>query len=226
MTGETGVLIIDSHRSELRRLSTSLRKAGFETIEAEECVRGLSHFLNARPEIVIIDLGPEESAWPTVSRIRRLSDVPILVIASEATNENISRAFDLGVDGFLTRPFDPRDLVARIHAIQSHSARQKKDWVYERNGLKVDFRSCEVFVDGRLVALTGTEFRLLTYLIERRGWVVSHDQILNNVWGSDYLGEKDQVKLYIWYLRRKIEADPSQPRTILTRRGLGYTFVA
>jgi two-component system KDP operon response regulator KdpE len=130
------------------------------------------------------------------------------------------------VDGFLTRPFEPDDLVHRLSAIQSRNGHDEKRWVYQRNGLTVDFRSCEVFVDGQSVQLTGTEYRLLTYLIERRGWVVSHDQILNHVWGSDYLGEKDQVKLYIWYLRRKIEADPKQPKNIVTKRGLGYTFVA
>ncbi len=227
MTGDTGVLIIDSHRSELRRLSVALRRTGFEPTEAHAYAHGLSVFLNSRPYAVVIDVDDAGSdGWRTISRIRRLSDIPVLVITSEATNDNISKAFELDVDGFLTRPFDPEEIAGRIRAIQNRGEDDRKQWIYERDGLRVDFRSCEVFVDGRPVALTGTEFRLLTYLIERRGWVVSHDQILSHVWGSDYLGEKDQVKLYIWYLRRKIEADPKQPRTILTRRGLGYTFVA
>jgi two-component system KDP operon response regulator KdpE len=100
----------------------------------------------------------------------------------------------------------------------------EKKWVYQRNGLTVDLRSCEVFVHGEEVQLTGTEYKLLTYLIDRRGWVLSQDQILSHVWGSDYVGEKSQVKLYIWYLRQKLENDPRNPQMIVTRRGLGYTF--
>lgn len=227
MIGGTRVLLINSNREEMARLSTFLRRNGIETFETDDGVSGLREFFNVHPDIVVVDLGVlEMSGWQVISRIRELSDTPVLVIASEATNENVSKAFDLDVDGFLTRPFDPAELLSRLDAIQNRGDRDDKRWVYQRNGITVDFRSCEVFVDGQPVALTGTEYRLLTYLIERRGWVVSHDQILSHVWGSDYLGEKDQVKLYIWYLRRKIEADPSRPKTIVTRRGLGYTFVA
>lgn len=227
MISGTMVLLIDSNRAELDRLSTYLRRKGIETFEAEDGLSGLREFFNVHPDMVVVDLGVGEmSGWQVVTRIRELSDIPVVVVAGQATNEHVSKAFELNVDGFLTRPFEPTDLFARLNAIQSRNDSDEKRWVYQRNGLTVDFRSCEVFVHGQPVQLTGTEYRLLTYLIERRGWVVSHDQILNHVWGSDYVGEKDQVKLYIWYLRRKIEEDPRQPRNIVTRRGLGYTFVA
>lgn len=227
MISGTMVLLIDSDSEELGRLSSHLRHNGIEMFEASNGLSGLREFFNVHPDIVVVDLDVTEmTGWQVIGRIRELSDVPVVVIASQATNEHVSKAFQLGVDGFLARPFDPGDLLARLNAIQNRGAdADEKRWVYQRNGLTVDLRSCEVFVHGESVSLTGTEYRLLTYLIERRGWVVSHDQILNSVWGADYLGERDQVKLYVWYLRRKIENDPRKPKMIVTKRGLGYTFV-
>jgi two-component system KDP operon response regulator KdpE len=227
MIGGTMVLLIDSDGKELAALGTHLRRNRVEVFQASDGLSGLREFFNVHPDIVVVDLNVEEmNGWDVVGRIRELSDTPIVVIASEATNDNVSKAFQLGVDGFLTRPFDPKELLSRLTAIQNRGAdSDEKRWVYQRNGLTVDLRSCEVFVHGEPVSLTGTEYRLLTYLIERRGWVLSHDQILTHVWGSDYLGERDQVKLYIWYLRRKLESDPREPKMIVTKRGLGYTFV-
>jgi two-component system KDP operon response regulator KdpE len=221
------VLQIDSDSQGLSKLSSYLRSNGMQVSEAGDGLSGLREFFNVHPDIVVIDLDVGEMpAWQVISRIRELADTPVVVIASEATNEQVSKAFQLGVDGFLTRPFQPRELLERLTAIQNRSAGANDNrWVYKRNGLTVDLRSCEVFVRGERVSLTGTEYRLLAYLIEHRGWVLSHDQILTHVWGSDYLGERYQVKLYIWYLRRKIENDPKNPNLIVTKRGLGYTFV-
>jgi two-component system KDP operon response regulator KdpE len=165
--------------------------------------------------------------WNVITRIRELSDTPIIVTGADATQEEMTRAFDLGAEGFLARPFAYKELLMRLNALANRAPEGVDDnkWVYKRNGLTVDLRSCEVFVHGNLVSLTGTEYRLLTYLIERRGWVLSHEQILSHVWGTDYIGEKDQVKLYVWYLRQKIENQPKEPKMIVTKRGLGYTFV-
>lgn len=227
MIGVTTVLLIDSNDDEIAELGSSLRSCGMEFAGAPDGRSGLREFFNVRPDAVIVDLGVEGMAgWQLIARIRELSDTPIIAIAAEATNEHLSRALQFGVQGLLTRPFDPEQIVARIESFRGrHSSRDDQRWVYRRNGLKVDLRSCEVSVHGEPITLTGTEYRLLKYLIERRGWVLSHDQILAHVWGSDYMGERDQVKLYIWYLRRKIENDPKDPKMIVTRRGLGYTFV-
>lgn len=221
------VLLIDSDRAHLKAASDYLQTEGYETIEAVDGLTGLREFFNAHPDVVVVDLNLREmDGWKVINRIRELSDTPIVVTAQEATNNHVSRAFDLGVDGFLAKPFEHRDLLIRLNAIQSRGIENEdKRWVYKRNGLTVDLRSCEVFVHGNHVSLTGTEYRLLTYLIERRGWVLSHDQILSHVWGADYLGDKDQVKLYVWYLRQKIENEPKTPKMIVTKRGLGYTFV-
>jgi two-component system KDP operon response regulator KdpE len=227
MISGSSVLFIDGDREESRALAAALQAHKVRVLQADDAPGGLRLFLKNNPDFVVVDLEVKRTGgWQIVQRVRELADTSVIVIASHASNEHVSRAFDLRVDGFLVRPFEPADLLARLVSIQARGNRDDERWVYRRDGISVDFRSCEVKVDGRPVYLTSTEYRLLTYLIQRRGWVVSHDQILNHVWGSDYPGDKDQVKLYIWYLRRKIEADPRRPTTILTRRGLGYTFVA
>jgi two-component system KDP operon response regulator KdpE len=228
MISGTTILFIDSERNERETLSAYLRMNNFEILEADDGLSGLREFFNVHPDVVIVDLAiGQMSAWHLITRIRELSETPIVAMASEATNEHFGRAFQLGVAGFLARPFQPAELLACLNTIQSRAPNgdKKKGWVYQRNGLTVDLRSCEVMINGNPVSLTGTEYRLLAYMIERRGWVVSHEQILNRVWGVNYLGDKDQVKLYVWYLRRKIEENPSKPRMIVTKRGLGYTFI-
>jgi len=228
MLGRTLILIIDSDPDARARISDLLSANGYDTTEADNGLTGLRQFFNLHPDVVIVDLEVSEmSGWTVIKRIRELSDTPIMVTSSEATNEDVSRTLELDVDAFLARPFEGRDLIERLSAIQNKASDSDEGrWVYQRNGLTVDLRSCDVFVHGSPVQLTGTEYRLLTYLIDRRGWVLSHDQILSHVWGSDYAGDRNQVKLYVSYLRKKIENDPRRPEMILTKRGLGYSFAA
>ena len=226
MLGRTLVLIIDSDPSGRARTSELLSACAYDTAEAEDGLTGLRQFFNLHPDIVIVDLDLSEmSGWTVIERISELSDTPVVVTAAEATNEDVSRSLELNVEAFLAKPYEERDLTERLSAIQHRTADLDPGrWVYQRNGLTVDLRSCDVSVHGEPVKLTGTEYKLLTYFIDRRGWVLSHDQILTHVWGSDYVGHRDQVKLYVWYLRQKIENDPGKPEMILTKRGLGYSF--
>jgi len=226
MLGRTLVLIIDSDPDARARISDLLSASAYDTAEAYDGLTGLRQFFNLHPDIVIVDLEVSEmSGWTVIKRIRELSDTPVVVTAFEATNEDVSRTLELNVDAFLAKPYEGHDLTERLNAIQNRASESDEGrWVYQRNGLTVDLRSCDVFVHGNPVQLTGTEYKLLTYLIDRRGWVLSHDQILSHVWGSDYAGDRNQVKLYVSYLRKKIENDPRRPEMILTRRGLGYSF--
>jgi two-component system KDP operon response regulator KdpE len=226
MLGRTLVLIIDSDPGARAQTSELLSACAYDTAEAEDGLTGLRRFFNLHPDIVIVDLDINEmSGWTVVKRISELSDTPVVVTAAEATNEDVSRSLELNVDAFLAKPYEERDLTERLSAIQHRTAASDEGrWVYHRNGLTVDLRSCDVSVHGEPVELTGTEYKLLTYFIDRRGWVLSHDQILTHVWGSDYVGHRNQVKLYVWYLRQKIENDPGKPEMILTKRGLGYSF--
>ncbi len=226
MLGRTLVLIIDSDPEARARTSDLLSASAYDTAEADDGLTGLRQFFNLHPDIVIVDLDVGEmSGWTVIKRIRELSDTPVVITASEATNEDISRSLELDIDAFLAKPYADDELTGRLNSIQSAASEsEERRWVYQRNGLTVDLRSCEVFVHGEPVQLTGTEYKLLTYLIDRRGWVLSHDQILSHVWGSDYAGDRNQVKLYVWYLRKKLENDPQNPEMILTKRGLGYSF--
>lgn len=227
MINRSVVLLIDNNTDEVAAISPHLTSQGFEPIAESDATNGLRRFFHAHPDFVVVDLDvPGANSWQLIDRMRELSETPIVVIADQASNDHVSRAFQLGVSGFLARPFEVSELAARLKGIQSSRTEgDDRRWLYQRNGLVVDFRSCEVSVRGRPVSLTGTEFRLLSFLIEHRGWVLSRERILNHVWGVDYVGETDQVKLYIWYLRRKLERDPKHPEMIVTKRGLGYSFV-
>lgn len=220
-------LIIESHPAELARLSQGLEAAGYDTEAAEDGLAGLRQFFNSHPDVVVLSLDVAElPGWELVERVRTLASTPIVVTSSEATVGSLQRGFDLQVDAFLVRPFAIEELVMRLNAVRERKTGEngRRGWLFQRHGLTINWRSCEVCVHGKPVDLTSTEFKLLTYLVQRKGWVLSHNQILSEVWGPEYMGEKDRVKLYVWYLRQKIEEEPSHPKLILTKRGLGYTF--
>jgi two-component system KDP operon response regulator KdpE len=222
------VLVIESDPSELARTALAIEAAGYDTVLAEDGRAGLREYFDSHPDIVVVSLSVTGvSGWDVIERVRSLSSAPIIITSSEATVAVLQRGFDLQVDAFVMKPYDVEDLIARLAAVRARKLgdSDSRGWLYEHNGLSINWRSCEVSVHGQHVALTSTEFKLLAYLVQRRGWVLSHDQILSEVWGPEYKGEKDRVKLYVWYLRRKIEDDASRPRMILTKRGLGYTFV-
>lgn len=220
-------LIIEGEPAELARLSQGLEAAGYDTQPAEDGPAGLRQFFDSRPDVVVLSLDATDlPGWGLVERIRTLASTPIVVTSSQATVGSLQRAFDLQVDAFLVKPYEIEELVTRLNAVRERKTGEsdRRGWLFQHNGLTINWRSCEVYVYGEAARLTSTEFKLLTYLVQRKGWVLSHDQILSEVWGPEYIGEKDRVKLYVWYLRQKIEEDPSHPKLILTKRGLGYTF--
>jgi len=227
MAAKVLVLIIEGDPARLAAVSQAVEAAGYDALQAGDGLAGLRQFFNSHPDVVIVSLDAAEvSGWDLVERIRALAGTPIIVTSGEASVDSLQRGFDLQVDAFLVEPFGVGDLVARLDAVRDRRLgdQGRRNWLYRHNGLTINWRSCEVFVHGKPVELTSTEFKLLTYLVQRRGWVLSHDQILGEVWGPEYVGERDRVKLYVWYLRQKVEEDPSHPRLILTKRGLGYTF--
>ena len=220
------VLVVESDHKQQLNVARIVEDAGYDALVCDDGGRGLVHFYRSRPDIVLVGLDSVGDAWQLVERIRDASNVPIFVCAERSTNDALYKCFDLRTDGFLLRPFTKDDLVRRFEAVAKRSSnRTQASPYYERNGLRIDWPSCTVSVGGQPVELTGTEFRLLKYLVEHKGWVLSHDQILSEVWGPEYRGERDRVKLYVWYLRRKIESDPCKPGLIVTKRGLGYSFV-
>ena len=222
------VLVIDNDPVHLASMVLWLQEAGYDCVAADDGLSGLRQFFDLHADMVVIDLDvPELPGWQVVERIREIVDTPIVVTTSEDNSASLRKGFDLDIDGFFVKPFKKSELLARLSTIRHKrfNGGSERRWLFQSNGLAIDWRSCEVFVRGEPVCLTGTEFKLLAYLVERRGWVLSHEQILSHVWGTDYVGDLNQVRLYIWYLRNKIEDDPGKPRLVVTKRGLGYVFM-
>lgn len=220
------VLTVDDDDKELDRLCALLLDGGYEPIPAEDLSSGLRSLYDHHPDAIVLgidDIG--SSHWSAIKRIREVCDTCIILITSGSTQSSLQKAFDLGLDGYLVKPVRPKQLLDRLAAAM-RKTNQPKDSVeiFRHENLIVDWKRFEVWIDGRSVHLSPIEFRLLAFLVENRGWVVSYNRILSKVWGPDHIGDHNNVKLYVWYLRRKLEPDPSHPRWILTRYGMGYMF--
>jgi len=160
--------------------------------------------------------------------IRENSSVPVIMLTAKGEEEDRIKGLELGADDYITKPFSPRELVSRVRAVLRRTEAAvgaSHDVIEVDDHLKIDFDRREVWLDGNLVQLRPTEYRLLYHLVQNAGWVLTHDQILAKVWGYEYRDEPHYVRLYINYLRKKIEKDPANPRYILTERGVGYRFV-
>jgi two-component system KDP operon response regulator KdpE len=171
---------------------------------------------------------PELDGFETLRLIREISTVPVIMLTAKGDEDDRVRGLELGADDYITKPFSPRELVSRARAVLRRTeapAAAVHEPIHVDERLKIDFDRREVWVDGRLVRLRPTEYRLLYHLVQNAGWVVPHDQLLAKVWGYEYRDETHYLRLYINYLRQKLEQDPPNPKYILTERGVGYRFV-
>jgi two-component system, OmpR family, KDP operon response regulator KdpE len=222
------ILVIDDDTGFLTQTHDWLQNAGYEVITAENGTAGLRRLFTGRPDLVLLDLSlPEMDGWEVCHRIRDMSDVPIIMLTNNGQKSDILKGFSLGADDLVNKPPDFPELIARMGAVLRRSTSIKRDdkpSTFHHPEMEVDWRSHEVYIRGKLVKLSPIEFKLLTCLIENRGWLVTHEELLRKVWGPDYISDKSFVKLYIRYLRQKIEKDPSRPQLILTERGIGYRF--
>jgi len=222
------ILIIDDDTDLLGLTETWLRQAGYEPFMARDGMEGIQKVYSTRPGLVLLDVNmPRMNGWEVCRRIRELCDIPVIMVTVNGQKADMLRGFELGVDDYVTKPFHFPELMARVGAVmqryRSVQVREEND-TYHSEDLEIDWPSRQIRVRGSQVSLTPTEFRLLSCLLENRGWVVTHEQLLRKVWGSNYFGDKSYVKLYIRYLRQKIESDPGNPRWILTERGVGYRY--
>ena len=158
-----------------------------------------------------------------------LSDlVPVIMLTAKSEEEDRIYGLELGADDYITKPFSPRELVSRIKAVLRRTENRspdEEDVIRVDDRLTLDFGKREIWLDGELVKLRPTEYRLLYHLVKNAGWVMTYDQILAKVWGYEYRDETHYVRLYVNYLRQKLEKDPANPKYILTERGVGYRFV-
>ncbi|OGO22503.1 MAG: hypothetical protein A2144_10695 [Chloroflexi bacterium RBG_16_50_9] len=222
------ILLVDDDVEFSKLTKTWLQNAGYEVLTAEDGVEGMRRVYSSRPSIVLLDaVIPKMDGWEVCRRIRDMSDIPVLMVTVKGHKDDRLKGFVLGADDYITKPVDFPELVARVQAVlrRTPSDAQNEEQSNFHNGeIEVEWRSRQVWVRGERVKLSPTEFRILACLIKNRGWIVTHEQLLEKVWGPNYIADKSFVKLYIRYLRQKIEANPRSPKLILTERGVGYHF--
>jgi DNA-binding response OmpR family regulator len=227
--GHPLVLVVDDEPRIIRFVRINLEMEGFRVIEASDGLQALGQVREKMPDLVLLDvMMPEMDGFETLRMIREISSVPVIMLTVRSSEEDKVRGLDLGADDYITKPFSPRELVSRARAVlrrfQTVTPGEAAVLVID-DYLSVDFNTAEVIVEGERVKLRPTEFRLLRHLIENAGWTVPHSTLLSKVWGYEYKDEVAYLRLYINYLRKKIEPDASNPRYILTERGMGYRFI-
>ena len=225
------VLVVAEKEREMRQFSLALRENGFDAFGVSNAGEALRAFYSFRPSLLVVDMDiPEFDGWEMCTRVRDLADTPIIVLSEQGDRDDLLRGYDVGVDGYMLKPVCSRDLVQRVFATMRRKATTNGDLQvpapFQCDSLAIDWSKNEVHVNGAKITLTPTEYKLLAYLVENKGRILTHEQVLSRVWGPEYVNDKSYVKLYIRYLREKIEDDPSSPRLIVTERGFGYRFVA
>ncbi len=228
-TGPRLVLVVDDEPRMIRFIRMNLELEGYHVVEAGNGIEALDQVRKHMPDLVVMDIMmPKMDGFETLDLLREISTVPVILLTVKGEEEDRIRGLELGADDYVTKPFSPRELVSRVNAVL-----RRADWPSPPprtildidNRLSVDFNRHQVIVDGDRIDLRPTEYRLLTHLIQNAGWVVPHETLLAKVWGYEYRDETHYLRLYINYLRKKIEEDPSKPKYILTERGVGYRFV-
>lgn len=222
------ILFIDDDIHLLKVVELSLREEGYEVVTARDGMQGLRAAFSARPDLVLLDvMMPDMDGWETLTRLRGVSDIPIIMLTAKDEQADIVKGLHLGADDYIVKPFGTEELTARIGAALRRArlpATSRQTAAYADDYLTVDLVKRRVTVAGEPVNLTPTEFRLLTCLVRYAGRVVPHKVLLTEVWGPEYVDDTQYLKLYIRYLREKIEKDPSNPEYILTEWGAGYYF--
>jgi two-component system KDP operon response regulator KdpE len=223
------VLVVDDEPRMIRFIRMNLELEGYHVVEASNGIEALDQVRKHLPDLVIMDvMMPKMDGFETLSLLREISTVPVILLTVKSEEEDRIHGLELGADDYITKPFSPRELISRVNAVL-----RRADWpaptprtvLHIDDRLSVDFNRHQVIVAGERIDLRPTEYRLLNHLIQNAGWVVPHETLLAKVWGYEYRDETHYLRLYINYLRKKIEEDPSNPHYILTERGVGYRFV-
>jgi two-component system KDP operon response regulator KdpE len=224
------VLIVDDEAPIRSFLGASLVSAGYEVDEAATGAQALKRAAARPPELVILDLGlPDIDGQQVLKELREWLAAPIIILSARDQEQQKIHALDNGADDYLTKPFSTGELLARIRAALRHVGRAASGSVaevFEADGLKVDLAERRIVVRGEVVHLTPIEFKLLAALVHNRGKVLTHRQLLKEVWGPQQVDETHYLRVFMASLRRKIEADPAQPRYLLTEQGVGYRLAA
>ncbi len=221
------ILITDDEVRITQFVRLHFETQGARVLEAhggEECLQMLQL---QNPDLVVLDvMMPGMDGFETLQRIRQVSDVPVIMLTVQAEEEDRIKGLNLGADDYMAKPFSPVELVSRANAVLRRvEPAAERRFVDIDEDLQIDFGARKAIVRGEEIDLRPTEWRLLNHLVENAGWTQTHEVILSKVWGPEYVGQDNYVRLYVTYLRQKIEPDPGNPKYILTERGTGYRFV-
>lgn len=223
------ILAVDDEQRMVRFIQLNLEQDGFEVVTAYNGKEALEQVRTQLPDLVLLDIMmPDINGFEVLKKIREVNNVPVIMLTAKGEEDDRIQGLELGADDYITKPFSPRELVSRIRAVLRRTKSFKEDQVDQievDDRLTIDFSRREVWVEGKKVDLRPTEYRLLYHLVQNAGWVNTHEQLLSKVWGFEYQDEPHYVRLYVNYLRKKLEEDPSNPKYILTERGVGYRFV-
>jgi two-component system, OmpR family, KDP operon response regulator KdpE len=229
-TPSPAVLLIEDEPQMRRFLRPALESQGYRVLEAVTAAEGLVQAASYNPEIVLLDLGlPDGDGVDVARRLREWSSASIIVVSARGQESDKVAALDAGADDYLTKPFGVPELLARLRVAERHAARWRAepgDAVFESQGLRVDLAARRVTRDGQEVHLTRLEYKLLATLVRYAGRVVTHRQLLKEVWGPSAVNENQYLRVYMTQLRHKIEADPARPSLLATEIGVGYRLCA
>ena len=223
------ILVVDDEERMVRFIRMNLEHDGFQVSEAFNGKEAIQKIRDVTPDLILLDvMMPDIDGFEVLETVREVSQVPVIMLTAKGEEDDRVRGLELSADDYVTKPFSPRELVSRVKAVlrRTEGASGSMHGLIEVDErLKIDFDRREIWLEGKLVKLRPTEYRMLYHLVQNAGWVVTHDQLLTKVWGYEYRDEPHYVRLYINYLRQKLEVSPSDPKYILTERGVGYRFV-
>ncbi len=223
------ILIIDDEEATVQLISILLEKRGFETIKAYRAEEGLRKAYRFQPDLILLDIMmPDMDGWEVCRRLRDMSDVPIIFLTARGDIRDIVKGLELGSDDYILKPYDNDELIARVRAHLRRSPRPNlaEEMTFNEGTFRINFMNREVTVHNEIKHLTPKEFNLLSVLVRNSGRVVTRNELVTQAWGDEYADAIDSLKLYIHYLRQKIEKNPDQPEYIHTSRGMGYRFLS
>ncbi len=225
------ILIVEDETKISDLVKLWLEQEGYTCVTVRSGLEALQMFYYARPNLVILDIAlPQMDGWKVCERIREMSDVPIMMLTAKTEEADKVRGLGMGADDYMTKPFSFPELVARVGALLRRANRTSTGelghhQIYKQADLLLDTANHQVTLHGKELKLTRTEFKLLAFMVQHAGQLLSHNQILEAVWGPTYRDEVDSLRMYIRNLRRKLEQEPGGPQYIETEHGIGYRFV-
>lgn len=228
MSRKATILAVDDEPRVLKLVTANLQSSGYKVLTAADGEQAIETVEREIPDLVLLDLMlPKMDGYAVCRRIREFSTVPIIMLTARSSEVDLIHGFEVGADDYLTKPFSVTELLMRVQAVLRRSKWPEEIVVrqgFKAGPIEIDFARHRVSLSDQPIKLTPTEYRLLAYLASNANRVILHRELLRAVWGPEYGNETEYLRVYIRYLRQKLEPEPSNPRYLLTQPGAGYMF--